>query len=156
MTQQLWRLSATEIAQREQQREVSAREVADAALARLEAVNPAINAVVEHRPDDVRRKGRRSRSRDRPRRRSGPARRCARDGEDQRRYRTHCRSTDLSYGLFVRRSYLIAIIERASRCVPQPSTWSVATGRALPGVSTARLLLAEPLSAACARLRALS
>ncbi len=55
MTRQLWQLSATEIAQREQQREVSAREVADAALARLEAVNPAINAVVEHRPDDVRR-----------------------------------------------------------------------------------------------------
>lgn len=55
MTQQLWQLSATEIAKREQQREVSAREVADAALARLEAVNPAINAVVEHRPDDVRR-----------------------------------------------------------------------------------------------------
>ncbi|RQR42368.1 MULTISPECIES: amidase family protein [unclassified Burkholderia] len=55
MTQQLWQLSATEIAKRVRQREVSAREVADAALARLEAVNPAINAVVEHRPDDVRR-----------------------------------------------------------------------------------------------------
>jgi len=55
MTQQLWQLSATEIAQRVRQREVSAREVADAALARLDAVNPAINAVVEHRPDDVRR-----------------------------------------------------------------------------------------------------
>ncbi|QQJ99058.1 amidase family protein [Burkholderia ambifaria] len=55
MTQQLWQLSATEIAKRVRQREVSAREVADATLARLDAVNPAINAVVEHRPDDVRR-----------------------------------------------------------------------------------------------------
>ncbi|WP_175838917.1 amidase family protein [Burkholderia anthina] len=53
MTQQLWQLSATEIAKRVRQRDVSAREVADAALARLDAVNPAINAVVEHRPDDV-------------------------------------------------------------------------------------------------------
>ncbi|MCA8021013.1 amidase family protein [Burkholderia metallica] len=52
---QLWQLSATELAKRVRQREVSAREVADSVLARLDAVNPAINAVVEHRPDDVRR-----------------------------------------------------------------------------------------------------
>nr|WP_272148457.1 amidase family protein [Burkholderia cepacia] len=55
VTQQLWQLSAIEIAKRVRHREVSAREVADATLARLDAVNPAINAVVEHRPDDVRR-----------------------------------------------------------------------------------------------------
>ncbi|CAD9217560.1 hypothetical protein BCEN4_1090140 [Burkholderia cenocepacia] len=52
---QLWQLSATELATRVRQRDVSAREVADAVLDRLDAVNPAINAVVEHRPDDVRR-----------------------------------------------------------------------------------------------------
>ncbi|AXF24478.1 amidase [Burkholderia pyrrocinia] len=52
---QLWQLSATELAKRVRQREVSAREVADAVLDRLDAVNPAINAVIEHRPDDVRR-----------------------------------------------------------------------------------------------------
>ena len=34
-------------------REVSAREAAQAALARLDAVNPQINAVVAHRPEDV-------------------------------------------------------------------------------------------------------
>ncbi|EAY71424.1 Asp-tRNAAsn/Glu-tRNAGln amidotransferase A subunit [Burkholderia dolosa AU0158] len=50
---QLWQLSATEIAKRVRQRDVSAREVAQAALARVDAANPAINAVVEHRPDDV-------------------------------------------------------------------------------------------------------
>ncbi|MBR8321288.1 MULTISPECIES: amidase family protein [Burkholderia cepacia complex] len=52
---ELWQLSATELAKRVRQRDVSAREVADAMLDRLDAVNPAINAVVEHRPDDVRR-----------------------------------------------------------------------------------------------------
>ncbi|KOR18393.1 amidase family protein, partial [Burkholderia cenocepacia] len=52
---ELWQLSATELATRVRQRDVSAREVADAVLDRLDAVNPAINAVVEHRPDDVRR-----------------------------------------------------------------------------------------------------
>ncbi|MCA3822902.1 MAG: amidase family protein, partial [Burkholderia sp.] len=51
---ELWQLSATELAKRVRQREVSAREVANAVLDRLDAVNPAINAVVEHRPDDVR------------------------------------------------------------------------------------------------------
>ncbi|MGC3027204.1 amidase family protein [Burkholderia sp. DN3021] len=51
----LWQLSATELAKLVRQREVSAREVADAVLDRLDAVNPAIDAVIEHRPDDVRR-----------------------------------------------------------------------------------------------------
>ncbi|VWB62629.1 amidase [Burkholderia lata] len=50
---ELWQLPATELARRVRQREVSAREVADAVLDRLDAVNPAINAVIEHRPDDV-------------------------------------------------------------------------------------------------------
>ncbi len=49
----LWRLSAVELAARIRRREVSAREAAHSALARLDAANPAINAVVEHRPEDV-------------------------------------------------------------------------------------------------------
>ena len=49
----LWRLSAAEIAAMVRARTVSAVEVARDALARLEAVNPALNAVVEHRPDAV-------------------------------------------------------------------------------------------------------
>lgn len=48
---ELWRLSAVETAKRVKAREISAREVAEAALSRLEAVNPALNAVVE-RIDD--------------------------------------------------------------------------------------------------------
>ena len=50
----LWRLSATDLAARIRAREVSARQAADAALARLDAVNPKLNAVVAHRPEDVR------------------------------------------------------------------------------------------------------
>ena len=34
-------------------KKVSAKEAATAALARLDAVNPKINAVVDHRPEDV-------------------------------------------------------------------------------------------------------
>src|SRR4051812_2775192 len=49
----LWRLSATDLATRIRAREVSAREVAAAALARLEAVNPALNAVVAHDPAET-------------------------------------------------------------------------------------------------------
>src|SRR5512140_1256681 len=49
----LWRLSAADIAAMIRSKKVSAREAAAAALARLDAVNPAINAVVEHRPADV-------------------------------------------------------------------------------------------------------
>lgn len=50
---ELWRLSATDLAARIRAREVSAREAAQAALDRLNAVNPAINAVVDHRPAEV-------------------------------------------------------------------------------------------------------
>ena len=50
---QLWRLSAGEIARLVQSRQVSATEVAYAALARLQQVNPSLNAIVEHRPDEV-------------------------------------------------------------------------------------------------------
>jgi amidase len=50
----LWRLSATELARLIRKREVSAREAAEAALQRLDAVNPRINAVVAHRPELVR------------------------------------------------------------------------------------------------------
>jgi amidase len=51
--QDLWRLSAADAAHLVRSRKVSAKELALAALARLDAVNPAINAVVDHRPDDV-------------------------------------------------------------------------------------------------------
>src|SRR6516165_7977850 len=51
--QDLWRLSAAELAALIKSKKVSAREAATAALARLDAVNPAINAVVDHRPEDV-------------------------------------------------------------------------------------------------------
>ena len=50
---ELWRLPASDLAALIRSREVSAREAAQAALARLDAANPAINAVVDHRPDDV-------------------------------------------------------------------------------------------------------
>ena len=49
----LWKLSAGEIAALVRAREVSATQVAQSALARLDAVNPMINAVVDHRPDEV-------------------------------------------------------------------------------------------------------
>jgi amidase len=49
----LWRLSAADVAAAVKSKKVSAREVATSALARLDAVNPAINAVVDHRPEDV-------------------------------------------------------------------------------------------------------
>jgi amidase len=49
----LWRLPAAELASLIRTRTVSAREAALAALGRLDAVNPSINAVVDHRPDDV-------------------------------------------------------------------------------------------------------
>jgi amidase len=51
--EELWRLSAEQLAGLIRTRKVSAREAATAALGRLDAVNPAINAVVDHRPDDV-------------------------------------------------------------------------------------------------------
>jgi amidase len=49
----LWRLSAADIAALIKSKKVSAKEAASAALARLDAVNPKINAVVDHRPADV-------------------------------------------------------------------------------------------------------
>jgi amidase len=51
--QDLWRLSAAEMASLIRSKKVSAKEAAAAGLARLDAVNPKINAVVEHRPEDV-------------------------------------------------------------------------------------------------------
>jgi amidase len=49
----LWRLSAADLAALIKSKKVSATEAAQAALARLDAVNPKINAVVDHRPADV-------------------------------------------------------------------------------------------------------
>lgn len=49
----LWRLSATDLAARIRGKQASATEAARDALARLDAVNPRINAVVDHRPEDV-------------------------------------------------------------------------------------------------------
>jgi amidase len=49
----LWRLSAGDLAALIASKKVSAKEAATAALARLDAVNPRINAVIDHRPDDV-------------------------------------------------------------------------------------------------------
>jgi amidase len=49
----LWRLSGSAIAALVRARDVSATEVAQAALARLEAVNSSINAVVDRRPEDT-------------------------------------------------------------------------------------------------------
>ena len=49
----LWRLSAQQLAGLIRSKKVSAKEAAKSALARLEAVNPAINAVVDHRPEEV-------------------------------------------------------------------------------------------------------
>jgi amidase len=51
--QDVWRLSAAELAVLIRTKKISAREAATAALARLDAVNPKINAVVDHRPEDV-------------------------------------------------------------------------------------------------------
>ncbi len=49
----LWRLSAADLAARIRRRDVSAREAAQDALARLDAVNPRLNAVVDHRPEET-------------------------------------------------------------------------------------------------------
>jgi amidase len=51
--QDIWRLPAQELAGLIRAKQVSAKEAATAALARLDAVNPAINAVIDHRPEDV-------------------------------------------------------------------------------------------------------
>jgi amidase len=49
----LWRLSATDLAARIRRREVSATEAARSALARLEAVNPKINAVIGYSSEET-------------------------------------------------------------------------------------------------------
>jgi amidase len=51
--QDLWRLPAADLASLIKTKKVSAKEAATAALARLDAVNPKINAVVDHKPDEV-------------------------------------------------------------------------------------------------------
>ena len=51
--QDLWRLSAADLATLIRSKKVSAKEAATAALARLDAVNPKINAVIDHRPEEV-------------------------------------------------------------------------------------------------------
>jgi amidase len=51
--QDLWRLSATDLAALVRSKKVSATEAAKAALARLDAVNPRLNAVIDYRPEDV-------------------------------------------------------------------------------------------------------
>jgi amidase len=51
--QDLWRLPAADLAALIRSKQVSAGEAAHAALVRLDAVNPAINAVVDHRPEEV-------------------------------------------------------------------------------------------------------
>jgi amidase len=50
---QLWRLAATDLAALIRTGQVSAREVAQDALRRIDAVNDRINAVVAHRPEEV-------------------------------------------------------------------------------------------------------
>ncbi len=49
----LWRLPATDLAHRVRSKAISAREAAESALDRLQAVNPAINAIVDCRPEQV-------------------------------------------------------------------------------------------------------
>src|ERR1700682_1997399 len=49
----LWRLSAADLAALIKSKKVSAKEAAQAALARLDAVNPKINAVIDHKPAEV-------------------------------------------------------------------------------------------------------
>ena len=49
----IWELSATEVAAQIRDRRLSAMEAAQAALQRLDAVNPQLNAVVDFRPEEV-------------------------------------------------------------------------------------------------------
>ncbi|MBR1192024.1 amidase family protein [Bradyrhizobium sp. AUGA SZCCT0160] len=51
--QEIWRLSAAELASLIKTKKVSAKEAATSALARLDAVNPRINAVVDYKPAEV-------------------------------------------------------------------------------------------------------
>jgi amidase len=54
MMGEIWQLSATELAQRIVRRQLSSVEVVDAHLARIDAVNPALNAVVRVLADEAR------------------------------------------------------------------------------------------------------
>jgi amidase len=54
MMGEIWQLSATELAQRIARRQLSSAEVVDAHLARIDAVNPALNAVVRVLADEAR------------------------------------------------------------------------------------------------------
>ena len=49
----LWRLPAADLAALIKSKQVSAKEAATSALSRLDAVNPKINAVIDHRPAEV-------------------------------------------------------------------------------------------------------
>ena len=51
--QDLWRLPAADLAALVKSKQISAKEAATSALARLDAVNPKINAVIDHRPAEV-------------------------------------------------------------------------------------------------------
>src|SRR5215468_8037753 len=51
---EIWQFSATELAQRIAKRELSSVEVVNAHLARIEAVNPALNAIVKVLADQAR------------------------------------------------------------------------------------------------------
>src|ERR1700710_1951160 len=51
--QDIWRLPAADLAAAIKSKKVSAKEAATAALARLDAVNPKLNAVVDHKPAEV-------------------------------------------------------------------------------------------------------
>ena len=51
--QDLWRLSAAELAALIRSKKIPARDAAIAALARLDSANPKINAVIDHRPEEV-------------------------------------------------------------------------------------------------------
>ncbi|MEX2228529.1 MAG: amidase family protein, partial [Dehalococcoidia bacterium] len=63
---ELWRLDATAQAALVRRREVSPDELIDAALARIERLNPRINAVIALFPDVARRQARDPRTRDAP------------------------------------------------------------------------------------------
>jgi amidase len=51
--EEIWRLPAEKLAGLIRSKKISAKEAATAGLERLNAVNPSINAVVDHRPEDV-------------------------------------------------------------------------------------------------------
>jgi len=53
MTNDLWRLDATDVSAGIRNRDFSSREVVTACLQRLDEVNPQLNAVVESRPDEA-------------------------------------------------------------------------------------------------------